>query len=260
MVSAHPRPAAPDRALVVLGLLAVVVLHNTLSAMGEDISDANMELRNRKLFDAAEDANVDAVRDLLASGADPNGYVGPDGTSALISAANQGLLEVVEMLHGAGGTINQRTTAGWTSLMVACAEGHTDVVAFLLAQNATLDLQTFTGYSALMMASARGQTGAVELLLAHGARTDLRDPYGVSALMLAASKGHLSTVSVPRVKIAGCSGFLCFSSDRCEQQPADGTARLLWSGALAGEQRCRKRASHRSRWRDRAEGSPGQQA
>ena len=73
MVSAHPRPAAPDRALVVLGLLAVVVLHNTLSAMGEDISDANVELRNRKLFDAAEDANVDAVRDLLASGADPNG-------------------------------------------------------------------------------------------------------------------------------------------------------------------------------------------
>ena len=197
MVSAHPRPAAPDRALVVLGLLAVVVLHNTLSAMGEDISDANMELRNRKLFDAAEDANVDAVRDLLASGADPNGYVGPDGTSALISAANQGLLEVVEMLHGAGGTINHNTTAGWTSLMVACAEGHTDVVAFLLAQNATLDLQTFTGYSALMMASARGQTGAVELLLAQGARTDLRDPYGVSALMLAASKGHLRTVSVP---------------------------------------------------------------
>ena len=185
------------RALTTRGMLAtaVVLLHAPLvMCQGTDASESLVSI-SRKLYVAAQDANLDEVKALLTAGAKPNGYQDPDGASALIRASNRGSLEVVTLLLAADASVDHRTASGWSSLMVAAAAGHTDVVRLLLDRNASVDLKTYTGYSALMMASARGQTKVMELLLEKGARIDLQDPFGSSALMVASAKGQLEAVS-----------------------------------------------------------------
>ena len=63
---------------------------------------------------------------LLEQGAKVN-EVDNDGRIALIQAAQEGHLEVVQRLTEAGSTVNHRAHDGKTALRVAAVEGHAQV-------------------------------------------------------------------------------------------------------------------------------------
>src|SRR5262245_6802320 len=90
--------------------------------------------------DAIERADVGAIRDLLARGAD----------------------------------VDARDRHGQTGLMRAAHAGHRSVVEVLVAHGADLDVAAKFGLSALMLAIVAGHAEIAELLLRAGADVSLR--------------------------------------------------------------------------------------
>lgn len=88
------------------------------------------------LFDAK---HGEVARVLLAGGADPSAVcTQPKGVTPLMSAADQGRLEVCRVLLAAGATIDARTPSGGTALAFACDQGHADIVLLLLDHGAAV--------------------------------------------------------------------------------------------------------------------------
>lgn len=68
-----------------------------------------------------------------------------------------------------------------TAIMDAAAEGDIDILEFLLRQGANLDFQSKSGQSALILAAGQGHTKAAALLIHAGADVTLSDKLGMSA-------------------------------------------------------------------------------
>jgi hypothetical protein len=86
---------------------------------------------------AAEEGHLALVEALLGHGAEVNSAVRDaadgdlDGATALMWASENGFPEVAAALLGAGARVNARTRSGQTALMWACEDGHEAVVALL---------------------------------------------------------------------------------------------------------------------------------
>jgi ankyrin repeat protein len=91
---------------------------------------------NDDLIAAARKSDVEAVKGLLAKGADPNAKT-PYGATPLFFACDRGNLEIVKMLVERGADVNVRdtfynsTAVGW-----AVSKNHTDIVKLLLEKGA----------------------------------------------------------------------------------------------------------------------------
>jgi ankyrin repeat protein len=149
------------------------------------------------LLDATKRGDVAGVRSLLAEGADPNVAQG-DGLTALHLAAQEGSLEIAEILLGAGAMVEAQTRiGGYTPLHLASQGAHDLVVSALLEAGANAGaVATTTGVTPLHLAArAFAGEGTVKALLEHGAPVDARESAaGQTALMFSASYGR--TVSV----------------------------------------------------------------
>lgn len=109
----------------------------------------------------------------------------PNGASALMRAARRGDTEAVRALLAGGAEINRRNGNGGTALMYAAVGGHTEIVDLLIRHGADVDARGTNGWGALMVACAKGYVPIVERLLAAGADADLPDVYGWTPLMRA---------------------------------------------------------------------------
>ena len=110
---------------------------------------------------------------LLDAHADPNQRkAGGAGVAPLFVAAQEGLLDVLNLLLNAGSNPNVSTAeANATPLFVAAMQGHVDVAAALLARNADPNSTTADiGATPLFMASQQGHTAVATLLLNAGAK------------------------------------------------------------------------------------------
>ena len=147
--------------------------------------------------DAAMRQDVDAVRGLLAQGADPDSTHG-DGMTALHWAARHGDAEVVALLLDAGADSERRTRlGGHTPLHVASRSAHAAAVRALLAAAADADAVTTTGATPLHFAAGSGSAAAVSALLDHGADADVREPvWGQTPLMFAAAAARTEAITV----------------------------------------------------------------
>ena len=149
------------------------------------------------LLDATKRGDVAGVRSLLAEGADPNVAQG-DGLTALHLAAQEGSLEIAEILLGAGAMVEAQTRiGGYTPLHLASQGAHDLVVSALLEAGANAGaVATTTGVTPLHLAArAFAGEGTVKALLEHGAPVNARESAaGQTALMFSASYGR--TVSV----------------------------------------------------------------
>lgn len=91
---------------------------------------------NDDLIAAARKSNVEAVKELLAKGADPNAK-SPYGATPLFFACDRGSLEIVKLLVERGADVNVKdtfynsTAVGW-----AVSKNHTAIVKLLLEKGA----------------------------------------------------------------------------------------------------------------------------
>ena len=93
-----------------------------------------------------------------------------------------------------GSDIHAKTNYGFTALHVGAQEGHLEVVEMLIAQGADIHAKTNNGYTALYYAALRGHPEIVEILIAHGADIHVKSDTGETALHAAARGGYRSTV------------------------------------------------------------------
>jgi ankyrin repeat protein len=145
--------------------------------------------------DAARRGDLDAVRRLVETGADVNTPHG-DGMTALHWAAENGDVEIVEVLIYAGAHLEAVTrNGGYTPLHLASAVGRLETMEALLQAGADVSRGTTTGVTALHYAGASGSATAVDLLLEYGAEVGARESvWGQTPLVFASAAGRLETV------------------------------------------------------------------
>ena len=145
--------------------------------------------------DAAMRDDADAVRALLAEGADVNAARG-DGMTGLHWAALNGNAEIARLLVGAGAALEAGTRLGaHRPLHVAARAGHGEVVEALVGAGADVAALTETGAVPLHFAAASGDLLAVTALLGGGAPVDAREPeWEQTPLMFAAALGRTEAV------------------------------------------------------------------
>ena len=80
-----------------------------------------------RLLDAVRKGDRDAVRDLLRNHADVN-ISQPDGSTALLLAADRDDAEMVNLLIRAGANVNARNDYGASPLYAACTIGNTAAI------------------------------------------------------------------------------------------------------------------------------------
>lgn len=85
------------------------------------------------LMNAAAMGNIEAVRDLLHSGADVN-QPGPRHSTALMFACGSGHLDVVKELVDHGADLWLVEDGGWTALKFAEEDGETEIANYLRGQ------------------------------------------------------------------------------------------------------------------------------
>lgn len=126
------------------------------------------EMRKGKtaLMVAAAYGDLELVRKLLESGANPNETYREDGGSVLNTAATEGHTEVVRMLLDAGANVNYESfQIEKTPLMCAVArKGPAELVKLLLDRGANVDVKNDRGDTALDLARKRGDERIIKLL------------------------------------------------------------------------------------------------
>ena len=116
------------------------------------------------LIDAAENNDIQRVRELLDSGADIN-FKDRYGFTALIRATAEGHTEMVRLLLDYGADINYQNRNGLIALIIASASGYTEIVRLLLEKGADPTIRNnISGMTALDQALIHGHTDIVELL------------------------------------------------------------------------------------------------
>lgn len=93
---------------------------------------------NDDLIKAAEDADIEKVKQLIEQGADvdaKNEY----GWTALMAAAWWGNTEIVKLLIQAGADVNAENIDGGTALIRAAGRGYTDVAELLIQTDADVN-------------------------------------------------------------------------------------------------------------------------
>lgn len=139
----------------------------------------------KSLAIASEHGDLATVRELLASGADPD-KTGADGWSPLHSALRFGHGEIAAMLLDRGASIKAANPDGWTPLMIALRYEQEALATRMIKSGAEIDHKSNDGWTPLMLAVRNNQPSNARLLLEGGAPVDDRTKSGTTALMLAA--------------------------------------------------------------------------
>lgn len=115
--------------------------------------DAKGVDRETALFVATHNNFVDAVKALLAAGANANEENGKDNETALHCAARYGYNDLLAIFIKHGANINARTSHMETPLFLAAKNGKHDTVYQLLINNANRNLANEDGKNPLYIAS-----------------------------------------------------------------------------------------------------------
>ena len=143
---------------------------------------------------AAERANDDIARLLLAAGAKPD-IANDYGETPLTLACANGDGPLVHQLIDAGATARAARWNGETALMICAGNGNADAVRLLLAHGAdTAATDQSKGQNALMWAAAQGQSQVVKILVEHGADVNAASKGNFTPIMFAAEKGDADSI------------------------------------------------------------------
>jgi len=170
-------------------------LHGRALALASVLLLGGAAAASPPLVDAAKARDWDAVRELIAAGADVTARA-PDGATALHWASYWDDSEAAALLVRAGADARARNDLGATPLWLASLNGSAPMVRLLLDAGADPNAALLAGESPVMTAARTGGAEALELLLAAGGDPNARGSRGQTALMWAASQGHHAAVRV----------------------------------------------------------------
>jgi ankyrin repeat protein len=148
------------------------------------------------LFDAAAEGDLRNFRKLIKAGANAEETL-LDGTTLLMTAAENGHNDIVQELIKLGVDVNQRKSDTFSAFLIACFLDHDDVVRTLAKHgadvNAAYEIGSSQGSSgnqtALTVAAARGNCQMCELLLKLGADLNVVSDSGYTPLMWSLANG-----------------------------------------------------------------------
>ena len=155
---------------------------------------------SQKLFAAAQTGDAAQVKSLLEAGAD-HAAADEAGETALMHAARGGHVAAVRMLITAGADVNAKSPQGWTALAKAAYNGETErgyveVIEVLHEAGATLDERIFFGITPLMLAAGGGDAPVVEWLINAGADVLAVNDGGRTARMMANDKFYIDVINL----------------------------------------------------------------
>jgi len=130
--------------------------------------------RMTPLSEACTNGSVAVVDLLLKARANPNTPIAT-GVPPIMSCARSGRADAVRLLLASGADVNANEPAqNQTALMWAAAEHHPDVVAILIQAKADLVARTKSGFTALHFAAREGDLESARLLLAAGVDINIK--------------------------------------------------------------------------------------
>jgi ankyrin repeat protein len=125
------------------------------------------------LMIAAQGGNAEAVKVLVARGANVDAKGTSMGQTALMWGAAQKHASVVRVLIELGADVNARSTAGFTPLIFAARNGDLETSRLLLAAGANVNDASTDGTTALLMSTVRGHTEYAKFLVENGANLNV---------------------------------------------------------------------------------------
>ncbi|XP_063417381.1 uncharacterized protein LOC134699914 [Mytilus trossulus] len=114
-----------------------------------------------------------------------------DWNEKLITAAQNGDIEDLELSLQNGADIEYQGVSGWSALMWAARRGHLEICRLLIGRGCKIDITQGDGETALMWAAYRGHLEICRLLIDRGCKIDIIARDGRTALHYAAQFGHL---------------------------------------------------------------------
>jgi len=153
------------------------------------------------IHEAAEDGNIEAVKQHLAAGADVNAKDG-GGWTPLFYAAFSGRTEVAELLIAEGVDVNAKDNLG--TLRYAASGGHKEIVELLIANGADVYAKGGgNGTTPLDMAIRLRRTETADLLRKHGGKTS--EELKAAEPVAEAAKPKQPTAKAPDISIHGAA-------------------------------------------------------
>ncbi|MGH9386738.1 MAG: ankyrin repeat domain-containing protein [Vicinamibacterales bacterium] len=128
---------------------------------------------DRELLHAAEDGDLEGVKELIDAGADIDASVDGDG-SPLIAASRANRPAVVVELLNRGADVNFAVLGDGNPLIAAAAAGAEKIVDLLLSRGAAIDLVVPGDENALIQAAGAGHFAIVKMLVDRGADVNAR--------------------------------------------------------------------------------------
>ena len=126
------------------------------------------------LINAAENGNIEAVKQHLAAGTDVNAKRA-GGVTPLHQAALRGNKEVAELLIANGADVNEMSKFGDTLLHFAAFGGHKEIVELLIAEGADVNAMNNDGETPLDEATDSDHLNdtaeTADVLRKHGGKT-----------------------------------------------------------------------------------------
>jgi len=146
-------------------------------------------------FAAARRGNAGTLSKLLESGAASPNVVDKSGNSLLILTVRDGYTEAATVVLRFRPHLDHRNHIGDTALMIAASQGNMELLDLLLASGAkTNPIVGKNVWTALHYAAFEGKLPAVERLLTAKADIHALTPNRSDVLMLAARNGHIDIV------------------------------------------------------------------
>ncbi len=178
-----------------------------LLAAGADANAAN-DFRMTPLSQACTNGSDAFVRLLLKSGANPNTAIAT-GDTPLMTCAKSGSVDAVKRLIEYGAAINAKEPdQHQTALMWAAAEHQLNVVQALIDAHADLKARSKAGFTAIHFAARQGDLEMVQLLLAAGVNVNILAQAGGSRCgKKLPAPGRAGAVQIGGPKTAGVNGY-----------------------------------------------------
>ena len=132
------------------------------------------------LHQAIEQGNIEAIKELISTGADVN-EADQEGWTPLSKAAHGGQKEIAELLISNNADLNALSILG-PPLHWAADNGHDEIVELLITKGAKVNAKNLLGGISLHSAALAGHKKIVELLIVKGAEINATDGEGQTPL------------------------------------------------------------------------------